>query len=58
MVICFEDETGRCWKGNLIGDEQFTLNIRIIDFGSGVDEFTIKQLNINAKLQRRRQKLT
>ncbi|KAK9086974.1 hypothetical protein Syun_029368 [Stephania yunnanensis] len=44
MVICFEDETGRCWKGNLIGDQQFTLNMRIIDFGSGVDEFTIKHL--------------
>lgn len=43
MVICFEDqETGRCLKGSPSGDKNFTTKMRIIDFGSAVDEFTLK----------------
>ncbi|GAV87925.1 Pkinase domain-containing protein/PP2C domain-containing protein [Cephalotus follicularis] len=45
MVICFEDqETGRCLKGSPSGDKNFTTKMRIIDFGSAIDEFTMKHL--------------
>ncbi|OVA05388.1 Protein kinase domain [Macleaya cordata] len=45
MVICFEDEeTGRCLKGSPIGDKHHHMKMRIIDFGSAIDEFTIKHL--------------
>ncbi|KAH7517271.1 hypothetical protein FEM48_Zijuj09G0045200 [Ziziphus jujuba var. spinosa] len=45
MVICFEDhETGRCLKGIPNGDKNFTTKMRIIDFGSAIDEFTMKHL--------------
>ncbi|KAK2987137.1 hypothetical protein RJ640_019697 [Escallonia rubra] len=45
MVICFEDlESGRCLKGSPSGDKNYTTKVRIIDFGSAVDEFTVKHL--------------
>lgn len=45
MVICFEDqETGRCLKGCPNGDKNFTTKMRIIDFGSAIDDFTVKHL--------------
>ncbi|KAM4087429.1 hypothetical protein ACJW30_10G176900 [Castanea mollissima] len=45
MVICFEDqETGRCLKGSPSGDKNFITKMRIIDFGSAIDEFTLKHL--------------
>ncbi|CAI0434066.1 unnamed protein product [Linum tenue] len=45
MVVCFEDaETGRCLKGVPSGDRNYTIKMRIIDFGSAVDDFTMKHL--------------
>ncbi|MCL7025398.1 hypothetical protein MKW94_026382 [Papaver nudicaule] len=45
MVICFEDEeTGRCLNRNPTGDRHHRLRMRIIDFGSAIDEYTIKHL--------------
>ncbi|XP_023773030.1 uncharacterized protein LOC111921679 isoform X1 [Lactuca sativa] len=45
MVICFEDrDTGRCLKGSPSGNMNYTTKMRIIDFGSAIDEFTIKHL--------------
>ncbi|KAJ9188083.1 hypothetical protein P3X46_003477 [Hevea brasiliensis] len=45
MVICFEDqETGRCLKGAPSRDKNYTTKMRIIDFGSAMDEFTLKHL--------------
>ncbi|EOX94652.1 Phosphatase 2C family protein isoform 4 [Theobroma cacao] len=45
MVICFEDqETGRCLRGIPSGDKNFTTRMRIIDFGSAIDGFTMKHL--------------
>lgn len=45
MVICFEDqETGRCLRGSPSGDQNFTPKMRIIDFGSAIDEFTLRHL--------------
>ncbi|XP_027363677.1 uncharacterized protein LOC113871100 isoform X2 [Abrus precatorius] len=45
MVICFEDqETGRCLKGIPTKTNNFSTKMRIIDFGSGIDEFTLKHL--------------
>lgn len=44
MVLCFEEEdTGRCLKG-IPNGENFTTKMRIIDFGSAMDEFTLKHL--------------
>ncbi|BBH10266.1 Protein phosphatase 2C family protein [Prunus dulcis] len=44
MVLCFEEEdTGRCLKG-IPNGENFTTKMRIIDFGSATDEFTLKHL--------------
>ncbi|KAK9945231.1 hypothetical protein M0R45_010756 [Rubus argutus] len=44
MVLCFEEQdTGRCLKGIPQG-ENFTTKMRIIDFGSAMDEFTLKHL--------------
>ncbi|XP_062022295.1 uncharacterized protein LOC133738725 isoform X2 [Rosa rugosa] len=44
MVLCFEEQdTGRCLKGIPHG-ENFTSKMRIIDFGSAMDEFTLKHL--------------
>lgn len=45
MVICFEDhDTGRCLKGSPSGEKKYTTKMRIIDFGSAMDEFTMKRL--------------
>ncbi|XAR58577.1 Phosphoprotein phosphatase [Bertholletia excelsa] len=45
MVICFEDqETGRCLKGIPSGDEKYSTKMHIIDFGSAMDAFTMKNL--------------
>ncbi|XP_024635859.1 uncharacterized protein [Medicago truncatula] len=45
MVICFEDpESGRCLKDAPTKLNNFSTKMRIIDFGSGIDEFTIKHL--------------
>lgn len=45
MVICIEDqESGRCLKEFPSGDKNYTLKMRIIDFGSALDEFTMKHL--------------
>ncbi|VVB06715.1 unnamed protein product [Arabis nemorensis] len=45
MVICLEDiKSGRCLKGVPNGDHNFKTKMRIIDFGSALDEFTIKHL--------------
>uniref|UniRef100_A0A1J3K1H9 PPM-type phosphatase domain-containing protein n=1 Tax=Noccaea caerulescens TaxID=107243 RepID=A0A1J3K1H9_NOCCA len=43
MVICLEDiKSGRCLKGVPNGDYNFKSKMRIIDFGSALDEFTMK----------------
>ncbi|WZY87408.1 hypothetical protein YC2023_044143 [Brassica napus] len=43
MVICLEDiKSGRCLKGAPKGDYNFKTKMRIIDFGSALDEFTMK----------------
>lgn len=45
MIICFEDQdSGRCLKGSPSGNETYTTKMRIIDFGSAMDEFTVKHL--------------
>ncbi|XVE77828.1 hypothetical protein DITRI_Ditri13aG0093700 [Diplodiscus trichospermus] len=45
MVICFEDQkTGRCLRGIPSGDKNFTTRMRIIDFGSAIDGFSMKHL--------------
>ncbi|XP_048138783.1 probable inactive protein kinase At3g63330 isoform X6 [Rhodamnia argentea] len=45
MVICFEDlETGRCLRGPPNGDENYNTKMRIIDFGSAINQFTLKHL--------------
>ncbi|KAL4200161.1 hypothetical protein AMTRI_Chr03g148290 [Amborella trichopoda] len=45
MIICLEDDdTGRCLEGTPTGDHRYHLKLRIIDFGSAVDGFTIKHL--------------
>ncbi|GAB2282328.1 hypothetical protein Dimus_016874 [Dionaea muscipula] len=45
MVICIEDdESGRCLKGNINGDSKYITNMRVIDFGSGIDDFSMKHL--------------
>ncbi|XP_028105664.1 probable protein phosphatase 2C 51 isoform X7 [Camellia sinensis] len=45
MVICFEDQdSGRCLKGIPSGDKKYTTKMRIIDFGSAMDVFTMKHL--------------
>ncbi|KAL6007245.1 hypothetical protein ACLOJK_032741 [Asimina triloba] len=45
MVVCFEDgETGRCLRVIPSGEKHYHINMRIIDFGSAIDDFTIKHL--------------
>ncbi|KAI4341751.1 hypothetical protein MLD38_026436 [Melastoma candidum] len=45
MVICFEDqETGRCLRESPTDDRRYTTKMRIIDFGSAINEYTIKHL--------------
>ncbi|KAF5936733.1 hypothetical protein HYC85_024239 [Camellia sinensis] len=42
---CFEDQdSGRCLKGIPSGDKKYTTKMRIIDFGSAMDVFTMKHL--------------
>ncbi|XP_073223698.1 uncharacterized protein [Cicer arietinum] len=48
MVICFEDpESGRCLKEIPTKINEFSTKMRIIDFGSGIDEFTLKHLYVS-----------
>ncbi|KAK4848290.1 hypothetical protein QYF36_011360 [Acer negundo] len=45
MVICFEDQdSGGCLKGTPSVDKSVSPRMRIIDFGSAIDEFTLKHL--------------
>ncbi|XP_050236552.1 uncharacterized protein LOC126686518 isoform X2 [Mercurialis annua] len=45
MVICFEDkDTGKCLIGAPSGERSYITKMRIIDFGSAIDEFTVKHL--------------
>ncbi|KAK6937572.1 Protein kinase domain [Dillenia turbinata] len=45
MVICFEDQsTGRCLRRTPSNNVKYNTKLRIIDFGSALDEFTIKHL--------------
>ncbi|KGN61734.2 hypothetical protein Csa_006170 [Cucumis sativus] len=45
MVICFEDQaTGKCLNGSRMEDWNVSTKMRIIDFGSAIDEFTVKHL--------------
>ncbi|XP_022640333.1 uncharacterized protein LOC106771884 isoform X5 [Vigna radiata var. radiata] len=45
MVICFEDqETGRCLKEIPTKVNNSATKMRIIDFGSGLDEYTLNNL--------------
>ncbi|KAK4492507.1 hypothetical protein RD792_003318 [Penstemon davidsonii] len=45
MVICFEDhDSGSCLSGSPNGDKSYTTKMRIIDFGSAVNDFTVKHL--------------
>ncbi|KZV22526.1 hypothetical protein F511_09048 [Dorcoceras hygrometricum] len=45
MVICFEDQdSGSCLRGSPNRDQSYTTKMRIIDFGSAVDDYTVKHL--------------
>ncbi|KAL3647831.1 hypothetical protein CASFOL_008799 [Castilleja foliolosa] len=45
MVICFEDhDSGSCMTGSPSSDKNYTTKMRIIDFGSAVNDFTVKHL--------------
>ncbi|KAL9227537.1 hypothetical protein vseg_003215 [Gypsophila vaccaria] len=45
MVICIEDQdTGGCLKGSPNGELERAGRMRIIDFGSAVDDFTMRRL--------------
>ncbi|XP_057508078.1 probable protein phosphatase 2C 51 isoform X5 [Actinidia eriantha] len=45
MVICFEDQdSGRCLKGIPSGYKKYITKMRLIDFGSAMDVFTMKHL--------------
>ncbi|KAK8962325.1 putative inactive protein kinase [Platanthera guangdongensis] len=46
MIICFEEvNTGRCLREvPSIGSNQYHTRMRLIDFGSAIDEFTLKHL--------------
>ncbi|XP_020099781.1 uncharacterized protein LOC109718161 isoform X2 [Ananas comosus] len=45
MILCFEDvDTGRCLREIPTKKKQYHLNLRIIDFGSAIDDFTVKHL--------------
>ncbi|KAG9451837.1 hypothetical protein H6P81_004741 [Aristolochia fimbriata] len=45
MVICFEDlKTGRCLREIPSGEANYHIKMRIIDFGSAIDLFTMKNL--------------
>ncbi|KAG6489658.1 hypothetical protein ZIOFF_050934 [Zingiber officinale] len=45
MIVCFEDvDTGKCSREIPNGDNRNRLKMRIIDFGSAMDDFTMKHL--------------
>ncbi|KAL6654871.1 hypothetical protein ACP70R_008336 [Stipagrostis hirtigluma subsp. patula] len=45
MIICFEDvETGKCLREVPSDAKQNKLNMRLIDFGSAIDDYTLKHL--------------
>ncbi|XP_011079915.1 uncharacterized protein LOC105163310 isoform X1 [Sesamum indicum] len=45
MVICFEEkDSGGCLRGSPDSDKNYTTKMRIIDFGSAVNDFTVKHL--------------
>ncbi|KAF8673130.1 hypothetical protein HU200_048677 [Digitaria exilis] len=45
MIICFEDvETGKCLRDVPSEAKQNKLNMRLIDFGSAIDDHTLKHL--------------
>ncbi|WOK99236.1 hypothetical protein Cni_G07948 [Canna indica] len=45
MIVCLEDvRTGGCLKEIPIGDGENHLKMRLIDFGSAMDDFTVKHL--------------
>ncbi|XP_019708885.3 uncharacterized protein [Elaeis guineensis] len=45
MIVCFEDvDTGRCSREIPSGVKPKHLRMRIIDFGSAIDDFTLKHL--------------
>ncbi|TVU25061.1 hypothetical protein EJB05_27537, partial [Eragrostis curvula] len=45
MIICFEDvETGKCLREVPSVSKQNKLNMRLIDFGSAIDDYTLKHL--------------
>ncbi|KAL0371265.1 UNVERIFIED_CONTAM: putative inactive protein kinase [Sesamum angustifolium] len=45
MVICFEDkDSGGCLRGSPDSVKNYTTKMRIIDFGSAVNDFTVKHL--------------
>uniref|UniRef100_A0A0E0MGN4 protein-serine/threonine phosphatase n=1 Tax=Oryza punctata TaxID=4537 RepID=A0A0E0MGN4_ORYPU len=45
MIICFEDlETGKCLRDIPSEAKHNKLNMRLIDFGSAIDDFTLKHL--------------
>ncbi|XP_062197155.1 uncharacterized protein LOC133900076 isoform X2 [Phragmites australis] len=45
MIICFENvETGKCLREVPSEPKQNKLNMRLIDFGSAIDDYTLKHL--------------
>ncbi|XP_077242388.1 uncharacterized protein LOC143882885 [Tasmannia lanceolata] len=45
MVLCFQDgDTGRCLRGKPREGKHYHMKMRIIDFGSAIDEYSIKNL--------------
>ncbi|GJN25256.1 hypothetical protein PR202_gb13058 [Eleusine coracana subsp. coracana] len=45
MIICFEDvESGKCLREVPSESNQNKLNMRLIDFGSAIDDYTLKYL--------------
>ncbi|KAL6841604.1 hypothetical protein ACP4OV_028543 [Aristida adscensionis] len=45
MIICFEDvETGKCLRDIPSDAKENKLNMRLIDFGSAIDDYTLKHL--------------
>uniref|UniRef100_A0A0D9XTM4 protein-serine/threonine phosphatase n=1 Tax=Leersia perrieri TaxID=77586 RepID=A0A0D9XTM4_9ORYZ len=45
MIVCFEDlETGKCLRDIPSAAKYNKLNMRLIDFGSAIDDFTLKHL--------------
>uniref|UniRef100_A0ACD6AHY7 Uncharacterized protein n=1 Tax=Avena sativa TaxID=4498 RepID=A0ACD6AHY7_AVESA len=45
MIVCFEDlETGKCSREIPSEAKENKLNMRLIDFGSAIDDFTLKHL--------------